>query len=120
MLLNDIGKSPDTTFRKINHHLDANYGFKISEDVSDKDLVSIMEQIEEEIIDLKVKGDDSRSSPEISKRLLVLEGIQSLREFAMIQQFQSPDFPMLRLRISSIASAVSHGSFPSQRRLCEL
>lgn len=90
MLLNDIGKSPDATFRKINQHLESNYGFKISEDVSDKDLVSIMEQIEEEITDLKVKGDDARTSPEISKRLLVLEGIQSLREFAMLQ-FQSPD-----------------------------
>jgi len=90
MLLNDIGKSPDATFRKINQHLETNYGFKIAEDVSDKDLVAIMEQIEEEITELKIKGDDSKSSPEISKRLLVLEGIRTLREFALIQ-FQSPD-----------------------------
>jgi uncharacterized protein (UPF0335 family) len=90
MLLNDIGKSPDTTFKKINQHLQTNYGFKISEDVSDKDLVQIMEKIEEEIADLKIKGDDAKSSPEISKRLLILEGIQSLREFAMFQ-IQSPD-----------------------------
>lgn len=89
MLLNDIGKSSDSAFRRINHHLETNYGFKISESVSDKDLVSIMEQIEEEITDLKIKGDDSRSSPEISKRLLVLEGIKHLREFALIS-FQSP------------------------------
>jgi hypothetical protein len=89
MLLNDIGKSPDTTFRRINQHLETNYGFKIAEDASDKDLVSIMEQIEEEITDLKVKGDDARGSPEISKRLLVLEGIKSLREFALMN-FQSP------------------------------
>lgn len=90
MLLNDIGKSPNTTFRKINQHLEANYGFKIAEDASDRDLVAIMEQIEEEITDLKIKGDDAKASPEISKRLLVLEGIQALREFA-IMQFQSPD-----------------------------
>ena len=89
MLLNDIGKSPDSTFRRINQHLETNYGFKISESVSDKDLVSIMEQIEEEITDLKIKGDDSKGSPEISKRLLVLEGIKSLREFALMS-FQSP------------------------------
>jgi len=89
MLLNDIGKSPDATFRKINQHLESNYGFKISEDVSDKDLVMIMEQIEEEITELKIKGDDAKASPEISKRLLVLEGIRNLREFAMMQ-FQSP------------------------------
>ena len=70
MLLNDIGKSPDTTFRKINQHLETNYGFKIAEDVSDRDLVAIMEQIEEEITELKIKGDDAKASPEISKRLL--------------------------------------------------
>ena len=90
MLLNDIGKSPDTTLRKINQHLEANYGFRIAEDVSDRDLVAIMEQIEEEITDLKVKGNDSKDSPEISKRLLVLEGMRTLREFAILQ-FQSPD-----------------------------
>lgn len=88
MLLHDIGKSPDTTFKRINQHLEANYGFKIAEDASDKDLVSIMEQIEEEIVDLKVRGDDARGSPEISKRLLVLEGLKSLREYAIVQ-FQS-------------------------------
>ncbi len=90
MLLNDIGKSPNSTFRKINQHLETNYGFKIAEDVSDKDLVAIMEQIEDEITELKVKGGDAKASPEISKRLLVLEGIKSLREFALVQ-FQSPD-----------------------------
>ena len=89
MLLNDFGKSPDAIFRRINQHLETNYGFKISEDVSDKDLVSITEQIEEEITDLKVKGDDAKSSSEISKRLLVLEGIKSLKEFA-ITQLRSP------------------------------
>lgn len=90
MLLNDIGKSPTSTFRRINQHLESNYGFKIAEDVSDKDLVAIMETIEGEITDLKIKGDDAKDSPEISKRLLVLEGLKSLREFAMMQ-FQSPD-----------------------------
>ncbi len=89
MNLSDIGKSPDATFKKINLHLEANYGFKIAEDVSDKDLVSIMEQIQDEITELKIKGGDAKSSPEISKRLLVLEGISNLREFAMMQ-FQSP------------------------------
>jgi len=106
MLLNDIGKSPSTTFKKINQHLQNNYGFKIAEDVSDRDLVAIMEQIKEEITDLKVKGDDAKTSPEISKRLLVLEGIQSLREFAMVQ-FQSPDLEHV---INGLADFV-HDSF---------
>src|SRR4051812_49840792 len=90
MLLNDIGKSPDSTLKKINQHLESNYGFKISENVSDRDLVTIMEQIEGEIVDLKIKGGDAKASPEISKRLLVLEGMKTLREFAILQ-FQSPD-----------------------------
>lgn len=90
MLLNDIGKSPDSSFKRINQHLESNYGFKISEDVSDKDLVLIMEQIEEEIIDLKIRGEDAKASPEISKRLLILEGIKNLREFAMMGSLKSP------------------------------
>ncbi len=106
MLLNDIGKSPTSTFRRINQHLETNYGFKISEDTNDKDLVAIMEQIEEEIVDLKIKGDDAKGSPEISKRLLVLEGIKNLREFA-ITQFQSPDLDHV---VNGLADFV-HDSF---------
>lgn len=90
MLLNDIGKVPYTTFNRINQHLETNYGFKISENTSDKDLTAIMEQIEGEITELKIKGDDARSSPEISKRLLILEGIQNLREYSVIQ-LHSPE-----------------------------
>jgi hypothetical protein len=89
MLLNDIGRVPSTTLRKINQHLESNYGFKITEAAQDHDLVAIMETIQDEITDLKIKGDDAKGSPEISKRLLVLEGLKTLREFAMIQ-FQSP------------------------------
>ena len=89
MLLNEIGKSPTTTLAKINSYLATNYKFKISEGVQYHDLVAIMEQIQDEISDLKMNGEDAKSSPEISKRLLVLEGIKSLKEFAMTQ-FQSP------------------------------
>jgi hypothetical protein len=89
MLLNDIGKPIDSTLKRINDHLEENYGFKISQDVKDRDLVSIMEQIREEITDLKIQGEDAKTSPEISKRLLVLEGMKKLQEFALMQ-FQSP------------------------------
>ncbi len=89
MLLNDIGRVPATTFKKINQHLQSNYGFKITEDAKDQDLVSIMETIKDEISELKMQGNDAKASPEISKRLLVLEGIKTLREYAMVQ-FQSP------------------------------
>lgn len=90
MLLNDLGKSPDASFKRINQHLESNYGFRISEDSSDKDLTLIIEQIEAEIIDLKIRGEDSKASPEISKRLLILEGIKNLREFSMMGSFRSP------------------------------
>jgi ribosome-binding protein aMBF1 (putative translation factor) len=102
MLLNDIGKSPDSTFRKINQHLETNYGFKIAEDVSDKDLVAIMEQIEDEVSDLKLKGDVAKTSSEISKRLLVLEGLQALKEYSMMS-FQSPK---LNTVVSNLADYV--------------
>lgn len=106
MILKELGKSPDTTFRKINQHLETNYGFRIAEDVSDKDLVAIMEQIESEIVELKIKGDNSKASPEISKRLLVLEGLSSLREFAMMN-FQSPDLDHV---VGSLADYI-HNAF---------
>lgn len=109
MLLNDIGKLPDTAFRKINQHLETNYGFKIAENASDRDLVSIMEQIEGEIIDLKVKGDDAHGSSEISKRLLILEGLKTLREYAIIQ-FQSHRLePLLAEMIDAIVDHFTKG-----------
>ena len=89
MLLNDIGSTPTATLRKINQHLETNYGFKITESFQAKDISSIMETIGTEITELKLKGDDARSSPEISKRLLILEGLETLREYA-IMQMQTP------------------------------
>lgn len=92
MLLNDIGRVPTTTLRKINQHLESNYGFKITENVKDQDLIFIAETIQDEITELKLKGNDAKGSPEISKRLLVLEGIKTLREFAGQQQFRAPQY----------------------------
>lgn len=89
MLLNDIGKSVNTTLNKINRHLEENYGFKITKDVANKDLTNIMEKIKDEITELKIKGDDAKTSSEISKRLLVLEGIKSIQE--SMSALESPD-----------------------------
>lgn len=88
MFLNDIGKSPNTVFKKINKYLEKNYGFKITESVSQSELESISDRIEEEIVELKFQGDDAKNSPEISKRLLILEGIRALSENIIMQ---SPD-----------------------------
>lgn len=90
MLLNDIGSIPNTTLKKINQHLESNYGFKLSENVKVDELDIISENIQNEITDLKIKGDDAKHSPEISKRLLVLEGLKQLKEYAMLGPIQSP------------------------------
>ncbi len=109
MLLNDIGRHSVTTLKKINRHLESNYGFKITEDAQDHDLVAIMETIRSEITDLKIKGEDAKSSSEISKRLLVLEGLSTLREFAMLQ-FQSPDLePVIAKMVSAVVDHFTVG-----------
>lgn len=102
MLLNDIGRTPTATLRKINQHLQSNYGFKISENINDKDVSLIIETMQTEITDLKLKGDDARTSSEISKRLLILEGLQTLKEFAILQ-LQSPKLEPL---IKTLADTV--------------
>ena len=109
MLLNDISRHSVTTLKKINRHLESNYGFKITEDAQDHDLVAIMETIRGEITDLKIKGEDAKSSSEISKRLLVLEGLSTLREFAMLQ-FQSPDLePVIAKMVSAVVNHFTVG-----------
>lgn len=93
MLLNDIGKSPEATFKRINDHLQSNYGIRISESASQETLKDLVETIEDEIYQLKLKGEDSHKSSEISKRLLILEGIRSLNESGIFTtSIQSPMF----------------------------
>lgn len=89
MLLNDISKSPDTTFSKINKYLEENYGLRLSKDCDESALCTFVEAIEGEVVELKLKGDDAKSSAEISKRLLILEAMKSLQE-SMVSK--SPDF----------------------------
>ena len=103
MLLNDIGRVPTTTLKKINQYLGTNYGFTITEGAKEAELVSIMETIENEIANLKMQGSDAKVSPEISKRLLILEGVKTLREFAVATQLQSPDLEPL---VAALTNAV--------------
>jgi hypothetical protein len=91
MLLNDISKVPDTKFRILNKYLETNYGFKLSENLTREGVNKILEQLEQEILELKIDGNDAKSSPEISKRLLILEGIKYLKEYADSMVFESPD-----------------------------
>jgi hypothetical protein len=101
MLLNDIGTVPNTKFRKINQYLETNYGFKLAEDIDGKNLEIIVEQIQDEITQLKIQGGDAKESPEISKRLMILEGIRSLNEFAMIQSYHKPEFESVVSNLSN-------------------
>jgi len=91
MLLNDISKVPDTKFRILNQYLEKNYGFRLSENLTREGVNEILEQLEQEILELKIEGSDAKSSPEISKRLLILEGIKYLKEYAESMVFESPD-----------------------------
>jgi hypothetical protein len=91
MILNNIGRRPIATFRKINHYLEENHGFKISKNLGEADLQIAFQKVYEEIKQLKLQGDTALRSPEISKRLLVLEALKSLKEDQMVQSpvFQS-------------------------------
>lgn len=100
MFLNDINKSPNTIFKQINQYLEKNYGFRVSENAKHTELSMISEKIQEEITELKIQGDDARKSPEISKRLLILEGIRALTENIMMQS------PELEQVISNMADYV--------------
>lgn len=80
MLLNDIGKKPTATVKQINRYLKENFGIKISSQISDDELQRVFRQVHEEITQLKMQGNVAMSSPEISKRLLVLEGLRAIKE----------------------------------------
>lgn len=94
MFLHDIGKSPAAVFDKINQYLEENYGFKISKHTNSTTLAQITSRLDEEVADLKLRGEDSKSSPNIAKRLLILEGIRQLGEF-VDTDFKSPEFDMV-------------------------
>ena len=95
MLLNDIGRAPTASLRKINQYLESSYGFILTADSGTRDIIAVMESINDEITQLKVKGGDAKASPEISKRLLILEGLRALKENAIELQLESPDLEPL-------------------------
>lgn len=78
MLLESINTSYKRTFTKINGFLKENYGIHLS-DKTDKDtLVKMSCSLKEHNIKLKVNGKDAKSSPVISRNLLMLKGIEVL------------------------------------------
>ena len=90
MILSDIGRNPQTILKQINKHLNENYGFVINEQASRAELDDIADRVYTEIVDLKFSGLYSNNSPEISQRLLILEGLKTIKE-----SFKSPDYDTL-------------------------
>ena len=90
MILSDIGRNPDAVLKQINKHLNENYGFVITEHADREELAGIADKVYSEIVELKMSGQCANTSPEISQRLLILEGIKTLSE-----SFKSPDYDML-------------------------
>lgn len=80
MFLNDISSSPKVVFKKINDFLDLNYGYTIPTTADCIQLDKLQDQILEDIDQLKLEGHDAKSSPNITQRLLILEGIRTLKE----------------------------------------
>lgn len=90
MILSDIGRNPQAILKQINKHLNENYGFVINEQASRAELDDIADRVYTEIVDLKFSGLYSNNSPEISQRLLILEGLKTIKE-----SFKSPDYDTL-------------------------
>lgn len=90
MILSDIGRSPESVLRRINRHLQENYGFVITENAEYNELAGIADRVYSEIVELKLGGMCSNNSPEISQRLLILEGLKTLAE-----SYKSPDYDTL-------------------------
>lgn len=80
MFLGDIGKNSTTRFKKINRYLKENHGITLSSELDDESITAAFQTIYEEITEFKMQGHNSLTSPEISKRLLVLEGLRTLME----------------------------------------
>ena len=78
MLLESFNNSKRIGFKKINKLLKENYGIKMSPTVATSKLLKVSELIQENIRDLKISGACANTSPEISKNLLILEGIRNI------------------------------------------
>lgn len=95
MFLEDIGHSPSTTFRKVNNLLKENYGFTLSSETTRDQIISVATIITEEINTIVEQGADVKRSPEVAKRLLILEGLKSLDQLSIgyeAPEMKSPEY----------------------------
>lgn len=80
MLLEDFRKNSARRLKKINKMLSEQYGISISTKIAGADLEAMQKQVHENVQQLKVNGNVSNDCPELSKNLLVLEGLNELLE----------------------------------------
>jgi len=80
MLVEDFNRSVNRKINKINKLLKEEYGFSLPKNIPSKKLFQMTDVISEEIQNLKLNGNDARSNRDISKNLLILEGLKALGE----------------------------------------
>lgn len=80
MLLEDFRKNSVKKFKKINKMLGEQYGISISTKTTVGELEKSQTEVYENVQQLKVNGSVSNNCPELSKNLLVLEGIEVILE----------------------------------------
>jgi len=112
MILSEIGKRSFTKFKRINRYLEENYGFRLSKDLDKKNIYNISKKLQEEISQLKCQGISTIDSSEISKRLLMIEGLKHLLEFTMHNEkySQHPTFQtVVKHMVDYVVDAVELG-----------
>lgn len=80
MLLEDMRKNSARRLRKINKMLSEQYGMTLSTKIVGADLDLMQKQVHETVQQLKVNGNVSNTCSELSKNLLILEGLNELLE----------------------------------------
>ena len=86
MLLDEFNSSATKKFNKVNKLLKEEYKFTIPKSISSKKLFQLTDMVAEEIQSLKANGKDARTCPEISRNLLILEGLKSLSEHIKLNE----------------------------------
>lgn len=83
MLLNEMKTSEERRIAKINRALKESYGFTLNSEVSLSDLQSLHSKVRDDLYNLKLNNATARDAEYIEK-LLVKEGIELLKESAML------------------------------------
>lgn len=89
MLLNSFDSRSTTKISKINNFLKEQFGFVMSSNIDTNKLQSVYKELSADIYKIKIEENASHRSPELAKKLLMLEGVklimeQQLTEFRIV------------------------------------